>query len=156
MIPLLYQRAISGTSTIDFTVSIGQADPNNDITIQYTISGGNENGTGGTLTFLAGTSTLSQTISVTTNGDTDVEADETISVTLSSPSTNGTIIKALGSSSFTNDDSSTISINDPTSVLEGDTGTATINFSVTLGQADPNNPITVDYVISGGNQNGTQ
>ncbi len=145
----------SGVQTIDFTVSIGQADPNNDITVQYTISGGNENGTGDTLTFLAGTSTLSQTISVTTNGDTDVEADEPISVTLSSPSTNGTIIKALGSSSFTNDDSSTISINDPTSVFEGDTGTATITFLVTLGQSDPNNDITVDYLISGGNQNGT-
>ncbi|NNC61821.1 MAG: T9SS type B sorting domain-containing protein, partial [Eudoraea sp.] len=145
----------SGISTINFTVSIDQSDPNNDITVLYAIAGGNEDGISGTLTFTAGTSTLTQTIPVTTNGDTDVEADETITVTLSGPSSNGTIIKAVGTSSFTNDDSSSISINDPTSVLEGDTGTATITFFVTLGQSDPNNPITVDYLISGGNQNGT-
>ncbi|NER09470.1 Calx-beta domain-containing protein [Muriicola jejuensis] len=144
-----------GVSTLNFTVSIDQADPNNPITLQYTISGGNENGTGGTLTFAAGTTTLSQIIPVTTNGDTAVEADETITVTLSNPSSNAVITKAVGTSSFTNDDSSTISINDPTPVPEGDTGTATLNFAVTLGQADPNNPITVDYVISGGNENGT-
>ena len=145
----------SGISTLNFTVSIDQADPNNDITVLYSITGGNEDGNSGTLTFLAGTATLSQTLSVTTNGDTAVEADETITITLSAPSSNGTIIKAIGTSSFTNDDSSTISINDPTSVLEGDTGVATITFFVTLGQSDPNNPITVDYFISGGNQNGT-
>jgi gliding motility-associated-like protein len=145
----------SGIATIDFTVSIDQSDPNNPITVVYTISGGNENGTGATLTFPANTTALTQTVSVTTNGDTAVEADEPITVTLSTPSSNGTIVKAVGTSSFTNDDSSTISINDPTDVLEGDSGVATINFAVTLGQADPNNPITVDYLISGGNQNGT-
>jgi gliding motility-associated-like protein len=145
----------SGISTLNFTVSIDQADPNNNITVQYAISGGNEDTDTNTITFLAGTTTLAQDVSVTTNGDTAVEADETITVTLSGPSSNATIIKAVGSSSFTNDDSSTISINDPTPVLEGDTGIATINFAVTLGQADPNNPITVDYAISGGNENGT-
>ncbi len=145
----------SGISTLNFTVSIDQADPNNNITIQYTISGGNEDTDTGTITFIAGTTTLAQDIPVTTNGDIAVEADESITVTLSGPSSNATIIKAVGTSSFTNDDSSTISINDPTPVLEGNTGIATINFAVTLGQADPNNPITVDYAISGGNENGT-
>jgi gliding motility-associated-like protein len=145
----------SGVQTINFTVSIDQSDPNNNITVQYAISGGNEDGDTATLTFAAGTTTLTQSIAVTTNGDTAVEADEAVSITLSSPSTNATIVKALGSSSFTNDDSATISINDPTPVAEGDTGIATINFIVTLGQADPNNPVTVDYAISGGNQNGT-
>ena len=145
----------SGISTLNFTVSLDQADPNNNITIQYTISGGNEDTDTGTLTFVAGTTTLTQDIQVTTNGDTSVEADEPITVTLSGPSGNATIVKAVGTSSFTNDDSSTISISDPTPVLEGNTGIATINFAVTLGQADPNNPITVDYAISGGNENGT-
>ena len=145
----------SGISTLNFTVSLDQADPNNNITIQYTISGGNEDTDTGTITFIAGTTTLAQDIPVTTNGDTAVEADEPITLTLSGPSSNATIVKAVGTSSFTNDDSSTISINDPTPVLEGNTGIATINFAVTLGQADPNNPITVDYAISGGNENGT-
>ncbi len=145
----------SGVQTINFAVSIDQSDPNNNITVQYTISGGNEDTDTDVLTFLAGTTSLSQTIPVTTNGDTAVEADESVSITLNSPSSNATIVKGLGSSSFTNDDSSTISINDPTSVLEGDTGITTINFAVTLGQSDPNNPITVDYAINGGNENGT-
>ena len=83
-----------------------------------------------------------------------MEADEPIAITLSSPSTNGTIIKALGSSSFTNDDSSSISINDPTDVDEGDTGITNIIFYRDPGQSDPKDHITVEYTISGGNQNG--
>ena len=146
----------AGTATIDFTVSIDASDPGNNITVDYSISGGNEDGTGGTLTFLAGTATLSQTVSVTTNGDTTVEADEPVSVTLSSPSANAVLaVDNVGSSSFTNDDSSTISIDDPSSVAEGDVGTATIDFTVSIDASDPGNNITVDYSISGGNEDGT-
>ncbi|MEY8778788.1 hypothetical protein AB9K32_00020, partial [Allomuricauda sp. XS_ASV26] len=83
---------------------IDQSDPSNDITVDYLISGGNEDTDTGTLTFLAGTATLVQTVSVTTNCDTVVEADEAVSVTLSNASANAGISTALGSSSFTDDD----------------------------------------------------
>ncbi|WP_394973411.1 hypothetical protein, partial [uncultured Croceitalea sp.] len=94
------------TSQIDFTVSIDASDLGADITVDYVISGGNEDGTTATLTFLAGTATLSQTVSVTTNGDTVVEADEPVTVTLSNPSANAVLASDnVGTSSFTNDDS---------------------------------------------------
>ncbi len=94
------------TSQIDFMVSIDAYDLGADITVDYVISGGNEDGTTATLTFLAGTATLSQTVSVTTNGDTVVEADEPVTVTLSNPSANAVLASDnVGTSSFTNDDS---------------------------------------------------
>jgi len=142
----------SGPSQIDFTVSIDQSDPDNDITVDYTISGGNEDTDTGALTFFAGTATLSQTISVTTNGDTVVEADEAVSVTLSNASANSNIGTAVGTSSFTDDDQASISINSPAPQVEGDSGTSQIDFTVSIDQSDPDNNITVDYTISGGNE----
>ncbi|TAI47010.1 Calx-beta domain-containing protein [Flagellimonas allohymeniacidonis] len=144
-----------GTSTIDFTVSIDASDPLADITVDFAISGGNEDGTGGTLTFLAGTATLSQTVSVTTNGDTVIEADEAVSVTLSNPSANANIVTALGNSSFTDDDASSVNVDSPASVPEGDVGTSTIDFTVSIDASDPLADITVDFAISGGNEDGT-
>ena len=142
-----------GDSTIDFTVSIDQSDPDNNITVDYAISGGNEDTDTGTLTFLAGTGTLTQTVSVTTTGDTVVEADETVSVTLSNASANASISTAIGNSSFTDDDLSDINIDSPAPVAEGNgPGDSTIDFTVSIDQSDPDNNITVDYAISGGNE----
>ncbi|WP_167962198.1 T9SS type B sorting domain-containing protein, partial [Saonia flava] len=121
----------AGPAQIDFTVSIDQSDPGLPITIDYTISGGNEDATTDTLTFLAGTATLSQTVSVTTSGDTIIEPDEDITVTLNNPSAN-VIISAtdgVGSSSFTNDDSCTAGTTAP--VLDGSVATS---FCDTLSQ----------------------
>ncbi|MGB5700212.1 beta strand repeat-containing protein, partial [Muriicola sp.] len=88
----------SGIQTIVFTVTLGQSDPNNPISVNYLISGGNEDTNTGTLNFIAGDIDLDRTISVTTNGDTVVEGDETISVTLSNPSINAILTKSIGSS----------------------------------------------------------
>ena len=142
----------SGPATINFAVSITQSDPTSNITVDYLISGGNEDGNSGTLTFLAGTPTLTQNISVSTTGDIAIEANEPVSVILGNPSSNAIISKAIGNSSFTNDDTANISINDPASIPEGNSGTSTINFVVSIDQADPNNDITVQYSISGGNE----
>src|SRR5690606_23400040 len=92
-----------GTSSIIFTVTISVSDPA-DITVDYLIAGGNEDGTGGTLTFSGGTTELSQPITVTTNGDTVFEPDEPVSVTLSNLSPNATLGNAVGNSAFTNDE----------------------------------------------------
>ncbi len=137
----------SGTSTLNFTVSIDGSDSGNPVTVNYTISGGNEDGTIDTLTFPTGTAILSQTVAVTTDGDTVVEADELISVTLSNPSTNASIstVDNVGSSSFTDDDSAGVVIND-ISVNEEDgtaTFTITLNGSTLLGT-------TVSYQTSNG------
>ncbi|WP_418499090.1 gliding motility-associated C-terminal domain-containing protein [Flagellimonas sp.] len=145
-----------GVSTIQFTVSIDASDPSADITVDYVISGGNEDGTGNTLTFPIGTTVLSQTVDVTTNGDTLLEADEAISVTLSNPSPNALVATAVGNSSFVDDDVANIGIDSPAPVAEGDgPGVSTIQFTVGIDASDPSADITVDYVISGGNEDAT-
>uniref|UniRef100_UPI0024903267 T9SS type B sorting domain-containing protein n=1 Tax=Maribacter luteus TaxID=2594478 RepID=UPI0024903267 len=119
----------SGTATLNFTVSIDASDPTSAITVDYNISGGNEDTDTGTLTFPAGTSILSQTIPVTTNGDTVVESDEDVSITLSNPSSNAALdTDNVGDSSFTDDDSAGLVIDDI--FVNEDDGTAT--FTITL------------------------
>ncbi|MEQ9616248.1 MAG: hypothetical protein RLN61_14455, partial [Algiphilus sp.] len=76
-----------GTATLTFTVSLDQSDPVNDTNIDYTITGGNEAGSD-QITIPSGST--SAEIEVTTNGDTVVEADEAITVTLDNTD-NGTI-----------------------------------------------------------------
>ncbi len=120
----------SGTATLAFTVSIDKADPTNPITVNYDISGGNQNNTSGVLTFPAATTTLTRTVNVTTNGDTGVEANEPITVTLRDPSANATISATnnVGTSSFTDDDSAGLVINDV--VVNEDDGVATFTISL--------------------------
>ena len=119
----------TGTATLNFTVSIDAADPSDAITVDYEIDGGNEDKDKGTLTFPAGTPTLSQTIEVTTDGDTVVENDEEISVTLSKASDNAEIAADnVGESSFTDDDSAGLVIDDI--FVNEDDGSAT--FTITL------------------------
>jgi gliding motility-associated-like protein/uncharacterized repeat protein (TIGR01451 family) len=120
----------TGTATLNFTITIDTSDPANDITVEYLISGGNEDDISSFLTFLAGTNTFSQQVPVTTNGDTGVEADEDISVTLSVPSANATISATdnIGTSSFTDDDAAGLVINDI--FVNEEDGAAT--FTITL------------------------
>jgi serralysin len=86
----------------------------------------------GTVSFAAGD--LSKTISVTINGDTTVEPDETFFVNLSGATNGGTIVDAQGLGTIANDDSApvvgNISINDVT-ITEGDSGTSIATFTVT-------------------------
>ena len=84
------------------------------------------------LTFAPGETSKSVTVLV--RGDTVNEANETYFVILSSPS-NATIADALGQGTITNDDAApTLSINNVT-VSEGDLGTTSAVFTVTLSAA---------------------
>ncbi len=100
--------------------------------------------TGGTLTFAAGT--LSQTFTVAVTGDTTDEVDETVVVTLSSP-TNATIATGAGTGTITDDDGPALSINSP-SVTEGDSGSTNLTFTATLSAASVQ-PVTVAYADAG-------
>ena len=82
----------------------------------------------GVLTFADGETSLP--IVVTITDDTIVELDETFTVTLSDP-TPGTIIDATATGTITNDDSSVLSLAGG-SVTEGDSGTASLSFTVSL------------------------
>jgi glucose/arabinose dehydrogenase len=141
----------AGTSTATFTVSLSNASSQT-ITVNYATANGSATAGddylagSGTLTFNPGQ--LSQTINVTINGDTTFEPNETFNVNLTSPA-NATISDSQGVGTITNDDTQpTISIND-VSVNEGDSGTSTATFTVSLSNAS-SQTITVNYATSNG------
>ncbi|MGI8808137.1 MAG: beta strand repeat-containing protein [Acidimicrobiales bacterium] len=80
-----------------------------------------------TVTFAAGQSSMP--VSVTVNGDTVVEANETFTVRLGSV-VGATIADGSGLGRITNDDTTTFSVDDVT-VVEGDTGSSVATFTVT-------------------------
>ena len=134
----------SGARELAFTVSLS-APASGAVTVNYatgngTASAGSDyTATGGTLTFAAGE--MSKVIRVAVAGDTAVETDETVALTLSSPSgatiADGTAVGTIG-----NDDAAplpTLSISDA-SVAEGGTaapGTATFTVSLSAAAATP-------------------
>ncbi len=137
----------SGTTQLVFTVSIASFNLFADLTVDYTISGGNENGNTGTLTFPVASFILDQNIIVTTTGDTTIEPDEAITITLSNPSANAFLADASGTSSFTNDDSQ-ISIGSGIAQNEGNSGPTAFIFSVTrIGSTS--GAATVNYAVTG-------
>jgi hypothetical protein len=102
----------AGTVTAVFTVTLSAVSVQT-VTVSYaTASGSATAGTdyvaaSGTLTFAPGTT--SQTVTVTVNGDTVPEANETFLVNLSSP-TNATIADGQGQGTIVNDDAAPGSI----------------------------------------------
>src|SRR5262249_14717481 len=87
----------------------------------------------------------SRTINVTLNGDRDAETDETLFLTLSSP-TWATTDDATATGTILDDDS--LIVDDPT-VTEGDAGGSTALFTVRL-QAARDHEVRVDYATSNG------
>ena len=142
----------SSTTSLTFTVTLSPA-PATQATVNWaegtggTATSGTDYTaiTGGTLTFSAGTTT--QTITVSVTGDTSHEADETVVLTLSSASSGTNIATATGTGTITNDDPG-LSIDSP-SVTEGDSGSADLVFTVTMSPAS-SSQATVNYARSGG------
>ncbi|HSS19128.1 MAG TPA: Calx-beta domain-containing protein [Pyrinomonadaceae bacterium] len=141
----------AGTIVASFTVSLSDAS-SQDITVTYTTA--DNTGTAvsdyvaasGTVTFNPGQT--SKPVSITVNGDTTFETDESFFVNLTSP-TNATISDGQGSGTITNDDTQpTISINDIT-VSEGNAGATSAGFTVSLSNAS-SQMITVNYATANG------
>ncbi|WP_222843474.1 beta strand repeat-containing protein [Roseivirga misakiensis] len=106
-----------------------------------------------TLTF-AGTAGETETFTVTPTADVNSESNETVSISMSNKSpasvasanidiTDGATVTII------NDDDISASINDP-SVSEGDAGSATLTFTVSLDSPAPSGGATVDYATSDG------
>jgi hypothetical protein len=143
----------SGTQQFMFTVSLS-APSTSSVTVQYATAdvtataGSDYVATSGTLTFAPGVT--QQTISVTVNGDTLVEPDETFDVNLSAP-VNATLAASQGIGTILNDDVAalpSLSINN-VSQLEGNSGTSQFVFTVSLSAASTNS-ITVQFATSDG------
>lgn len=141
-----------GTTSATFTVTLSAASGFT-VTVNYATAdgtataGSDYQSTNGTLTFNPGQTT--QTITVLINGDTTFEPNETFFVNLSAPAS-ATVVDAQGQGTITNDDAAppipAITIND-VSVTEGDSGTKTVNFTVSLSM-NPTQPVTVDYATA--------
>jgi hypothetical protein len=142
----------TGTSTATFTVTLSAASGQT-VTVNYATADGTAAAgsdyvaTSGTLTFNPGDTAKS--IPVTINGDTTFEPNETFFVNLTTP-VNATISDTQGQGTITNDDAApptpNITIDDP-SITEGDTGTKTLNFTVSLSIPSAQT-VTVDYATA--------
>ena len=139
------------TGTVDavFTVSLSFAQPLS-VSVNYTTSDGTAvapadyTAVSGTLTIPAGATSGSITVPVV--GDLLDEANETFTVTLSSP-VNGIIAVGTGLGTITdNDPTPSLSINDVT-LTEGDVGTQTATFTVTLSAA-AGRTVTTNYTTA--------
>lgn len=142
----------TGTVTAEFTITMSVALTAPTVTVNYTTVNGTATAgtdyiaTNGTLTFAPGTTT--QTVTVTVNGDTLHEANETFRVALSG-ATNASVATANGTGTIMNDDPApNLSINDAT-VTEGNAGTVNATFTVTLSFVS-GQTITVDYTTANG------
>ena len=144
----------SGTTPAAFTVTLSRVSTQT-VTVNYTTANGTATGgsdyvaASGVLTFAPGVST--RPISVTINGDTTVEANETFSVTLSSAA-NAVLGTASGTGTITNDDTapilSSLAIGNA-SLPEGHSGTTPAAFTVTLSPVSTQT-VTVNYTTVNG------
>jgi len=148
----------SGTRSLLFTVKLTKADTKRIISVKYATSNGSATAgsdytaASGTLTFPKGSTT--QTLAVTVTGDSAVEPDETFTLNLTSP-VNATLARATAVGTILNDDVAVIppppvlSVND-VAIIEGNSGTGSLLFTVQLSQADNQNIIAVNYATANG------
>lgn len=123
------------TVTVDYATADGTA-----------VSPGDYAASSNTLTFAPGAT--SRSVSVTVNGDVLDEANETYSVNLSNPN-NATITDATGAGIIVDDDQPPTFAIDDVSIVEGNAGTVTLTFTVTLSAAS-GLPVGVDYTTANG------
>src|SRR5439155_125188 len=142
----------SGTTNAVFTVSLATLSPQT-IAVNYATADGTatladsdyQNATG-TVTFAPGQT--NRTLTVLVNGDTKFEPNESFLVNLAG-ATNATIADNQGIGTINNDDAApSISIND-VAVVEGNSGTASAVFTVSLSNPS-SQTITVNYATADG------
>ncbi len=140
----------SGTKLATFTVSLSAAGTS-PVTVSYAtangtaIAGSDYTAKAGLLTFPVGVKT--QTVSVVVTGDTMIEGDERFALNLAAPM-NATISDSRAVAVIVNDDLPAISITD-VNVVEGDTGTRLVTFTVRLSAAS-SSAVSVNYVTADG------
>ncbi|MEQ8473164.1 MAG: DUF4347 domain-containing protein, partial [Marinoscillum sp.] len=148
-----------------FTVSIDIADPTNDIVIDYTTTNGTAEDEGtdndftsasGTLTFLAGTATLTQTVDITINDDDLIEGSETFTVDLTfngSNTSDAVLDDDSGLGTINIDDVAGFTLSKTTATVSEDGVTTTDAFTVVL-DAEPTSNVEIS-VVSGDTGEGT-
>ena len=139
----------AGTTTFTFTVTLSTAS-NQTVSVQYATADGSAVSStdyaaaSGTLSFAAGVTSMTITVSV--NGDTTSEANETFFVNLSNAS-GATIADNQGVGNIWNDDG-LLSVNNVTKA-EGNSGAAAFTFTISLQNASTKT-VSVDYATADG------
>ena len=148
----------SGTSPLTFTVSLVDATSNpapsgRTVTVDFAtkngtaLAGSDYTANSGTLSFAAGET--QKQIVVQMIGDTVAEAAETLTVGLSNP-VNAAIQTGTATGTIQHDDGNLPLLNiDDQSITEGNAGTQTMTFNVTLSAASAQN-VTVSYATQDG------
>jgi hypothetical protein len=136
----------AGTTTARFTVTLSAAS-GKAVTFDWSTAAGSATAgvdyvtANGSRTTAAGATTA--TVDITVNGDTLPELDETFRLILGNPG-NATIGDSVGVGTIIDDElEAVIDIDEPT-LVEGQSGTGTLGFSVTLSHATAI-PVTVDW-----------
>ena len=148
---VLDTSANEAAGALSFTVGLTNPSAST-VTVDYAtaaataVDGLDYSSTSGTLTFAPGET--SKSVSVTVNDDLLAEEDETLLLNLSN-SSNAVIVDAAGVGSIVNDDADPIAEITDVSVAEGDIGTATATFTVSLGTLS-GLETAVDYATSDG------
>ncbi len=142
----------AGTSTAAFAVTLSNPS-GSPVTVAFATADGSATTADGDYLNAAGTATFNpgvvlQTVNVTINGDTTFEANETFTVNLSAP-VGATIADGLGLGTINNDDGlPQISVGDVV-LAEGNAGTSTAAFAVTLSNPS-GSPVTVAFATADG------
>jgi len=139
------------TTSVNIPVTLSAASAQT-VTVGYSVTGGTATGSGtdftlasGTLTFTAGVT--SQNIAVTVINDGTTEVDETIQITLASP-TNSTLgTNTVHTYTINDNDPPTVAFSATTS--NGSEATTSFNIPVTLSAAY-SQTVTVGYSVTGG------
>jgi uncharacterized repeat protein (TIGR01451 family) len=139
----------AATTTLAFTVFLSAASAST-VTVNFATANGSASAGsdyttgGGVVTFTPGQT--SQLVNVTVSGDVTPEADETVLVNLTN-AVNAAIGDGQGVGTIRNDDAlSALTIND-VPLAEGNAGTTSFNFTVTLTPAAAF-PVTVSYATA--------
>jgi uncharacterized repeat protein (TIGR01451 family) len=142
----------AGTLNANFTVTLSAASLQT-VTVAFATadstatSGADYQPDNDILTFAPGVTTQPVTIAI--KGDTLDETNETFFVNLST-ATNAAILDNQGLGTITdNDPTPSLSINDLANITEGNNGTTTVDFTVTLSAAS-GQTVTVDYATANG------
>ncbi len=145
----------AGTQDMVFTVSVTEAPLTQTLSVNYAtenasaIAGSDYTAKNGTLTFAPGV--LSQTLSVSINGDTNAEANEDFNVRLTNQVPLSTVLQDnLGKGTILNDPKFQIS---SVSRQEGDSGETDFVFTVSLTERTPGD--TATYSVSFATVDGT-
>lgn len=136
--PTVTEGNAPNTAVLNFVIS--RLDNTSMGSVNYSAPGGTATaGTdyvtipGGTINFAAN-GNMSETVSITVNGDAIVEDNETVVITLSNP-VGGGIGTGTGTGTITNDDIATLTLTGGTIQNEGNIGTVGFTFTATLNKA---------------------